>query len=80
MNPWFNVAMLHLFALPALLFGCSLHSNAASTGVPATFRTQAEAEAAAPRFGCKGAHRMGQMWMPCSSHSTGGSGANTEKP
>jgi hypothetical protein len=69
-------AMFPLFALSALLLGCSLHSNAAPGGVPAGFRTQAEAEAAAPRFGCKGAHRMGQIWMPCSSHgdAPGGGG------
>jgi hypothetical protein len=71
-----TTAMVPLFALPALLLGCSLHSNAAPAGVKAGFRTQAEAEAAAPRFGCKGAHRMGQIWMPCSSHgdATGGAG------
>ncbi|MAI95626.1 MAG: hypothetical protein CMN95_02740 [Synechococcus sp. MED650] len=36
------------------------------------FKTQAEAEAAAPGFGCKGAHRMGDMWMVCSSHGDAG--------
>ncbi|PZV00378.1 MULTISPECIES: DUF3721 domain-containing protein [Synechococcales] len=43
-------------------------------GVQAMFATQAEAEAAAPRFGCKGAHRMGDKWMPCAKHAetTGG--------
>ena len=34
----------------------------------AMFSTQAEAEAAAPGFNCKGAHKMGNQWMPCSSH------------
>ena len=29
---------------------------------------QAEAEAAAKQFNCKGAHKMGEMWMPCASH------------
>ncbi|MFN5193275.1 MAG: DUF3721 domain-containing protein [Cyanobacteriota bacterium] len=77
--------MLAFLALPALLLGCSLHSSSAvpagapSAGgspgaTPASFRTQAEAEAAAPRFGCKGAHRMGQVWMPCASHGGGPTG------
>ena len=47
-------------------------SNAAETSATepkqAMFRTQAEAEAAAPQFGCKGAHQMGQMWMVCDKH------------
>ena len=42
--------------------------SAESKGVRAVFSTQAEAAAAAPRFGCKGAHRMGKQWMPCASH------------
>ena len=32
----------------------------------AMFKTQAEAEAAAPGFGCTGAHQMGEMWWPAS--------------
>ncbi|MFL0730769.1 MAG: hypothetical protein AB8B35_02950 [Prochlorococcus sp.] len=35
----------------------------------AVFKTQAEAEAAAPQFGCKGSHKMGDMWMVCDKHS-----------
>ena len=34
----------------------------------AMFPTRAEAEAAAPEFGCSGAHQMGEMWMVCSKH------------
>lgn len=41
-------------------------------GVQAVFATQQEAEAAAPRFGCKGAHRMGNLWMACASHPPAG--------
>ena len=29
----------------------------------AMFKSEAEAQAAAPGFGCEGAHRMGEMWM-----------------
>ena len=38
----------------------------------AMFKTQAEAEAAAPEFGCKGAHKMGEMWMVCEKHEQAG--------
>ena len=34
----------------------------------AMFKTQKAAEAAAPGFGCEGAHRMGSMWMVCAQH------------
>ena len=36
--------------------------------VPALYKTRAEAERAAPLFHCKGAHPMGNAWMPCASH------------
>ena len=35
----------------------------------AMFKTEAEAQAAAPGFGCEGAHRMGEMWMVCANHT-----------
>ena len=40
-------------------------------GKKALFSTKAEAEAAAPDFNCKGAHKMGNQWMPCSAHGHG---------
>ncbi len=41
---------------------------AALGGTKAMFATKAEAEAAAKQFHCQGAHKMGEMWMPCASH------------
>ena len=38
----------------------------------AMFKTQTEAEAAAPEFGCTGAHQMGEMWMVCEKHEQAG--------
>ena len=35
----------------------------------AMFKTEAEAQAAAPEFGCEGSHRMGEMWMVCANHT-----------
>ena len=34
----------------------------------AMFKMQADAAAAAPGFGCTGAHQMGEMWMVCDKH------------
>ena len=38
----------------------------------AMFKTQAEAEVAAPEFDCTGAHQMGEMWMVCEKHEQAG--------
>ena len=32
------------------------------------FDTKQEAEKAASKYGCIGAHRMGNKWMPCKTH------------
>jgi len=32
------------------------------------FETRTEAENMAKTLNCKGAHKMGEMWMPCDSH------------
>ena len=46
------------------------HAQHASSGaVPALYATKAEAEKAAPKFHCTGAHQMGDKWMPCAKHS-----------
>ncbi len=50
-----------------LLMGCSSRSSQDAT--PALFDTKAEAEKAASRFNCKGAHQMGSKWMPCETHN-----------
>jgi hypothetical protein len=36
--------------------------------VPAMYATKAEAEKAARKFNCTGAHQMGNQWMPCAQH------------
>ena len=52
--------------ISVLLMGCSSHSN--QKAAPALFETKAEAEKAAKKFKCKGAHKMGEKWMPCNIH------------
>lgn len=62
-----------LAALP-LLGGSALANPAA---VPATYATKAEAEAAASKLGCTGAHPMGSRWMPCAQHGQASGSAHS---
>ena len=57
------------FAVAVLMFPDTT-AFAGSHGKPkqAMFKTRAEAKAAAPGFGCTGAHQMGEMWMVCDKH------------
>ena len=60
--------------LRLLISACALVLIAATVNAQhdqpkqAMFKTEAEAKAAAPGFGCEGAHRMGDMWMVCGKH------------
>ena len=36
--------------------------------MPDLFETKKEAEKAALEYGCVGAHKMGEKWMPCKMH------------
>ena len=36
--------------------------------MPALFKTKREAIKAAKDYGCSGAHKMGEQWMPCKKH------------
>ncbi|EAR18459.1 hypothetical protein WH7805_01452 [Synechococcus sp. WH 7805] len=54
-----------------VLSGQPQQSDQTAGGKKAMFDTRKEAEAAAPGFGCKGAHAMGSKWMPCESHGHG---------
>ncbi len=44
------------------------HSNQSELENDLVYTTKAEAEEQAKKLGCKGAHRMGNFWMPCSMH------------
>ncbi len=35
---------------------------------PSLFETKEAAEKASAKYGCVGAHKMGQKWMPCKTH------------
>ena len=36
--------------------------------MPPLFKTKGQAEKAAAKYGCVGAHKMGEKWMPCKMH------------
>ena len=62
-----NRKVLLTIALISSLFGgCA--SESTKNGTAALFETKEEAEAAAIKFNCTGAHKMGQKWMPCAEH------------
>ncbi len=63
LKPTFTVLIM---SLSLSLMGCS--SNSESNNTPALFDTRKEAENAAKDFNCMGAHKMGDKWMPCTSH------------
>ena len=61
-------AILLFGSLLALGTSSALANHHGEQAKQAMFKTQQEAEAAAPEFGCEGAHRMGSMWMVCEKH------------
>ena len=64
LKPIFTAIMI---SISFSLMGCS--GNSQTNGTPALFETKAEAEKAAKNFNCTGAHKMGDKWMPCKSHT-----------
>ena len=75
MEGFMSSGMIKFTAAAALvLIGLSAACTNAGSGSgdpqpkQAMFKTREEAEAAAGGFGCKGAHKMGDMWMVCEQH------------
>jgi len=58
-----------VFFSSILFFSFNIITESAnSSSKQALFNTRKEAEEAAKEYGCKGAHKMGSKWMPCSMH------------
>ena len=55
----------HLGIVLMLTFISACSVKEEPKGTPALFNTKQEAEQAAKRFNCSGAHKMGSKWMPC---------------
>ena len=51
-----------------LTLGCSNKPVGKKIKMPKLFDTKEQAEKEAYKFGCEGAHQMGNNWMPCSMH------------
>ncbi len=64
MKPRFLISILFI---SACLSGCS-NARSDKSGTPAIFDSKLEAEMAAKDFGCIGAHKMKDKWMPCEKH------------
>ena len=58
------------FFLITFLFSLGCTSKVEETKTPALFDSKREAEKAAKNFNCTGAHKMGNKWMPCSTHES----------
>ncbi len=58
--------MIFILGLSLPLISCSQQKG--DSPMPALFESKIEAEKAAKKFGCKGAHKMGNKWMPCEKH------------
>ena len=74
LNP---VVAILIMSLSFSLMGCS--NNSESYKTRALFDTRKEAAEAAKDFNCKGAHKMGDKWMPCRSHNDHEEGNNKKK-
>jgi len=76
--PSFHKFCMSFAAAAGLITGLSTEPVGAQAmgqgGQQAMFKTKAEAEAAAKKFNCKGAHKMGDLWMPCASHGEASGG------
>ena len=68
MNKAKSIISTGILSVSFLLVGCS--DNSQGKGTTSVFETKREAEKAAKDFNCTGAHRLGDKWMPCKSHST----------
>ena len=66
MNKNFRLSTLFLITL---IFGVGCTSKVEEKK-PALFDTRREALKAAKNFNCTGAHKMGDKWMPCSTHES----------
>ena len=62
-----SILFVLLASIGILAVGCNAEREEKQS-VPSLFDTKLEAEKAAETFGCSGAHKMGDQWMPCEKH------------
>jgi len=63
-----SISLISFLSIIILTLGCSNKSVEKEMTMPMLFDTREQAEKEAYKFGCEGAHQMGNKWMPCSMH------------
>ena len=63
-----SISLIPFLSMIILTLGCSNKPTEKKMKIPMLFDTREQAEKEAYKFGCKGAHQMGNKWMPCSMH------------
>ena len=62
------ISLIPFLSIIILSFGCSTKPVKKEMKMPMLFETKEKAEKEAYKFGCIGAHQMGDKWMPCNMH------------
>ena len=63
-----SISLIPFLAMTILTLGCSNKPLDKEMKMPMLFDKREQAEKEAYKFGCEGAHQMGNKWMPCSLH------------
>ena len=63
-----SISFVAFLSMIILTLGCSNKLTEKEMKMPMLFDTREQAEKEANKFGCEGAHQMGNKWMPCSMH------------
>ena len=62
------ISLIPILSMTILALGCSNKPVEKEIKMPMLFDNREQAEKEAYKFGCEGAHQMGNKWMPCSMH------------
>ena len=62
------ISLISFLSIAILTLGCSNKAVEKEIKKPMLFDSKEQAEKEAYKFDCKGAHQMGNKWMPCSMH------------
>ena len=63
-----SISLIPFHLMTIITLGCSNKTLEKEIKMPMLFNTREQAEKEAYKFGCEGAHQMGNKWMPCSMH------------
>ena len=63
-----SISLIPSLSMRILILGCLNKPIEKGMKMPMLFDTRKQAEKEAYKFGCKGAHQMGNKWMPYNVH------------